>query len=263
MNKIQSRERRASECNTLAVDRRVDEHAGTVENWSGPGLSDDPSRLEPSIPVRPVIEPQEWKFQQIGSAHYPVAAAGKPGAAHRKQPLGAKPLHLQLRPSAIAVANGEVDILARKVDALVARGNAEVDSRMALGEPAKPTDEPLRREIRRHADGEHTGLLPLRQTLSTERDLVERVANDCEILAARLGDDEPLALAIKKLKPELGLERFDLLAHGARRHEQLLSSAREALTTRHGLKSLDGIERREAARHPPFYQKSSRRRNSQ
>ena len=54
------------------------------------------------------------------------------------------------------MANGEVDIFAREVDALVARGHAEVDLRMALGEPAKPTDEPLRREIRRDADGEHT-----------------------------------------------------------------------------------------------------------
>ena len=113
---------------------------------------------------------------------------------------------------------------------------------MALGEPAKPTDEPLRREIRRDADGEHAGALPLRQTFGAERYLIERVADYGEILAARFGDDEPLALAIEELESEFDLQCLDLLAHGARRHEQLFSSAREALATRHGLESLDGIE---------------------
>jgi hypothetical protein len=73
----------------------------------------------------------------IGSAR---ATADKLGVAHRKQLLDAKPLHLQFGPSSIVMANGEVDILAREVDALVTRGHA-VDLRMALGEPAKPTDE--------------------------------------------------------------------------------------------------------------------------
>ena len=150
------------------------------------------------------------------------------------------------------MANGEVDIFAREVDALVARGHAEVDLRMALGEPAEPTDEPFCREIRRDADREHTGALPLRQALGAERDLVERVADHGEILAARLGDDEPLALAIEELEPELRLERLYLLAHGARRHEQLFGGSREAFATRRSLKSLDGVERREAAGHPSF-----------
>jgi hypothetical protein len=74
----------------------------------------------------------------IGSAR---ATADKLGAAHRRQLLGAQPRHLRFGPSSIAVANGEVDILAREVDALVTRGHSEVDLRMALGEPAKPTDE--------------------------------------------------------------------------------------------------------------------------
>jgi len=49
--------------------------------------------------------------------------------------------------------------------------------------------------------------------------LIERVADYGEILAARFGDDEPLALAIKELKPELGFERLHLLAYRSRRHE--------------------------------------------
>src|SRR5215471_17015112 len=158
-------------------------------------------------------------------AHHPFAATDKLGTAHRKQLLGAKPPHLKFRPSPIAVANGEVDIFAREVDALVARGHAEVDLWMALGEPAKPTDEPLRREIRRDADGEHAGALPLRQTFGAERYLIERVADYGEILAARFGDDEPLALAIKELEPELGFERLHLLAYRSRCHEQLRKKA--------------------------------------
>ena len=102
------------------------------------------------------------------------------------------------------MANGKIDILARKVDALVARGHSEVDFRMALGEPAKPTDEPLRREIRRDADSEHTRALPLRQALCAGANLVERVADYREVFAACGGEDKPLALAIKELEPELG-----------------------------------------------------------
>ena len=93
--------------------------------------------------------------------------------------------------------------------------------------------------------------------------LIERVADYGEILAARFGDDEPLALAIKELEPELGFERLHLLAHRSRRHEQLFGGAREALATRRSLEGLDGVERRQAARHPPFYQKSSGPRDPQ
>ena len=56
--------------------------------------------------------------------------------------------------------------------------------------------------------------------------LIERVADYAEILTARFGDDEPLALAIKKLQPEFGFERLHLLAHRSRRHEQLFGGAR-------------------------------------
>jgi hypothetical protein len=120
---------------------------------------------KPSAPIRPVLKPQQWKFQrsahprdrrradpcdlagatklQIGRAHYTVAAADKFGAAHRKQLLRTKPLHLQLKPSPIAVANGEVDILAREIDTRVSCRHPEIDLRMCLGEAPEAIDEPL------------------------------------------------------------------------------------------------------------------------
>src|SRR5262249_55232123 len=53
-------------------------------------------------------------------------------AAHRKQLFAAQPRHVQSRPVAVAVADGEIDILAREIDVMHGRGNPQVNRRMRL-----------------------------------------------------------------------------------------------------------------------------------
>src|SRR5713101_5392398 len=110
-------------------------------------------------------------------------------------------------------------------------------------------DEPLRREVRRSADGEHAAALALQQPLRSSRDAVESIAYDTEIGAARFGDDEALAFTIEKFQSKLGLECFHLMADGTLGDAELLSSAREALVARRRLKSLECVEWRQPARH--------------
>ena len=93
------------------------------------------------------------------------------------------------------------------------------------------------------------GALTLDQTLGADRDPVECIAQNDEIFATGLGDDEPLALAIEKLDPELCLQRFDLVAHRSLRDTQLLGRTREALMPGRGLEGLERIQRRKAAKH--------------
>ena len=97
----------------------------------------------------------------------------------------------------------------------------------------------------------------MRQTFGAERYLIERIADYGEILAARFGDDEPLALATKELEPELGFERFTcwLTAPGVTNSS---SAARVKLLLRAAAsKALTALSegRRRGIR--LFYQKSS------
>ncbi len=123
------------------------------------------------------------------------------------------------------MTHGEVHIFPREIDALVVRRYAEIDLGTEFGEPAQTIDKPLRREIRRDADGQKAGALPPQETLGTERDLVERLADHREILAASLGDHESLALAIEQFEPKFGFKCPDLLADRTWGYEQFLGGA--------------------------------------
>src|ERR1051326_2767143 len=100
---------------------------------------------------------------------------------------------------------------------------------MFSGNPARAIDQPFGGEVGRGADGEHAAALTLQQPLGAERDPVECVADNGEIIAARLGDDQPLPLAGEQLEPEGFLERFDLLADSALCDVQLFGGAGETL----------------------------------
>src|SRR5205807_9223616 len=78
---------------------------------------------------------------------------------------------------------------------------------------------------------------------------VEGVAHDAKIGAAGLGDHQSLALAIEKLQPEFGLERFHLMADGPLRNKKLLGGAREALMPSGSLEGFQCVKRWHPARH--------------
>src|SRR5205807_4717799 len=128
----------------------------------------------------------------------------------------------------LAVAYGEIDVLAGEVDVMGLGADSEVNLGVDFGEAAEPMNEPLRGEIRRDADGKRANALPLQQPFGSVGDTVEGIAHDAKIGAAGLGDHQPLALAIEQLQPKLRLQRFHLMADGALRDEKLLGGAREA-----------------------------------
>ena len=103
------------------------------------------------------------------------------------------------RPVALAMAHGEIDLLACEIDMMQRRRNPQVDPRMRLGKMAEPMHQPFGGKIGRGADRQHAGVLPLQQPLGADRDAVERVADDGEIVAAGLGDDQALTLAVEQL----------------------------------------------------------------
>ena len=170
-------------------------------------------------------------------------------AAHGEQLLGAQADDIEAGPIAVAMTHGKVHVLAREVDVMQGRRHAQIDGRVVLGKAAQAVDEPFGRKVRRRADGEDARALPLEQTLGADRDAVESVAQHGEVLAARLRDDEALALAIEELDAQLELQGLHLVAHRALRHAQLLGRAREALVAGRGLESLERIEGRKAAEH--------------
>ena len=66
------------------------------------------------------------------------------------------------------------------------------------------------------------------------------------MLAQRRQHDAAARLAQEERPPEPGLERFYLLADGARRHGDLVAGLLEIQMARCGLEGAQGIERRQA-----------------
>ena len=85
---------------------------------------------------------------EIGELPQSVAASNQLRTADRKQLLGAKTGGVRARSISIAVANGEIDILAREVNVVGLSADPEIDFGMDLGEAAEPLNKPLRRKVR-------------------------------------------------------------------------------------------------------------------
>jgi hypothetical protein len=90
------------------------------------------------------------KLEHIGRFCEPMAMASgeQLGAAHRKQVLRAEPRHIKTLPVAVAMAHGEVDVLAREIDVMQCRGYAQVHAGILLGKPAETVDQPLGGKVR-------------------------------------------------------------------------------------------------------------------
>ena len=113
----------------------------------------------------------------------------------------------------------------------------------------EPMHQPLRGEIRRSADRQNAGVLTLQKPLGADRNAVQSIAHDGEIVAAGFGDDQALAFAVEQFYRKPRLQRLDLVAHRALRHAKLFGGARKTLVPRGGFEGLQGIERRQAWAH--------------
>ena len=188
-------------------------------------------------------------FQQVRRLGDAVTPGHQLGTADREKLLGAKADGVEPAPIAVAVPDRNVDLLPDEIDMMHRRGDPQIDAGMGLAKPAEPIDQPFGGKIRRRADGQNAGVLALQDALGARGDPVERVADDVEIFAAGIGDNQPLALAIEKLDAERGLQRLDLMADGALGDTQLFSRSREAFASRRSLESLQGVQRWQLAGH--------------
>ncbi len=259
VDQVPGRERRAGERDTLAVDRGVDRHAGAVQDGSVRDLCiGDARRLQPARPVRPAVDVDQRKLENIGRLAQPSSPGQQLWTAHREQLLRAELDRVEARPVAVAMADREIDFLARKIDMMQRCRNAQVDAGVRFGKMPEPVHQPFGGEVRRRADRQNTGILPLEQPFGAERDPVERIADDGQIVAARLGDDKALAFAVEQLDAKLGFERLDLMADRALRDVKLVGRARETLMPGGGLEGLQGIERWQARAHRTDFMRKTR-----
>ena len=142
--------RGAGERDALAVDSRVYDHAGAVQDRSvGEFGIDHASGLEPFRPVLSVIKMQQRKFQHIGRLAHPLV---KFRTADREQLLGAQADNIMPCPVAIAMPHGKIDVLPSEVDVMHGCGNPEIDVRMHLCKPAKAVHQPLCGKVWRRTD---------------------------------------------------------------------------------------------------------------
>src|SRR5260370_26970344 len=79
-------ERRASERHALAVDRRIDRHAGLIENGAAGGVDvANVGKVEPLAPPLPVVDVQKRETVEIGGRAQAAAAGDNGGTAHWKK----------------------------------------------------------------------------------------------------------------------------------------------------------------------------------
>ena len=138
-NQVPGRERRTSERHALAVDRRIDRHAGLIENGAAGGVDvANVGKVEPLAPPLPVVDVQKRESVEIGGRAQAVAAVDKLGTADWKELLRAETGHVQAGVGAVAVANGQIDVLACEVDVMQRRADPQINLGVGLGEAAPP-----------------------------------------------------------------------------------------------------------------------------
>jgi len=98
-----------------------------------------------------------------------------------------------------------VHLLTREVDMLHGCADAQIDCWMVIRKLTKPMHEPFCSKVRRGADCQNARGLALNEATGAKGKSIECVANHGKILAAGLGNDEPLAFSIEELDPKCQL----------------------------------------------------------
>jgi hypothetical protein len=123
---------------------------------------------------------------------------------------------------------------------------------VSFGKSAEPIDQPFGGKIRRRADGQNPGVLALQNAFGAGRNTVECIADNVQIFAAGISNDQPLPFAIEKLDAKRGLQRLDLMANSSLGDAKLFSRSREAFASRRGLERLERIQWWQLAGHGPL-----------
>jgi hypothetical protein len=152
--------------------------------------------------------------------------------------LRIKALHIESRAVPVAMSDRDIDIVAREINIVRRRRNAQIHFRMLLGKAAQAVNQPFRGKVGRSADGQNAALLTLQQPFGADSDLVQRITDDRQVIAASFGEDQPLPFVDEELERKCIFERFHVMADGALRDVQLLGGAREAFAPGGSLESL-------------------------
>ena len=140
-------------------------------------------------------------------------------------------------------ADGAVDILAREVDALLARRHAHLDLGMLGLEAMQARHQPSQREGRDEADVQRAGVGLAADPLQRVGHAIERIAQVGQQRLAFAGDFQPARPAHEQGDTELLLEGLHLMADGRLRDVKLLGGMRETGVTGSGLEGAQGVER--------------------
>ena len=161
------------------------------------------------------------------------------GTRDREQ-LERKQAHrFRLRIDAAALANREVERIAREVGQRRAGVDAHFDLRFPRGEQRQPRHQPARTERRHHGDLHDAPAGP--HALRRERDGAQ-VPRDLRVpRSARLGERKATALALRERDAEMGFEHAQLLAHGRGRHRQFVGGRAHRAQPRDGVEGTNGV----------------------
>jgi hypothetical protein len=125
---------------------------------------------------------QERQVRQFTRRKRPAPDRDKRWPAHGKQMFGAEPESFQALPIPVAMPDRDVHVFAGEIDMVHVGGNPERNLGMFMRKPSKPVHQKLGGEIRRDADRQRAGALPLAQQVGAERDAVQRVGHNAEIM---------------------------------------------------------------------------------
>src|SRR5262249_29809384 len=127
--------------------------------------------------------------------------------------------------------------------------DAKIDTGMRLGKMAEPMHQPLGRKVGRRADGQDACILALKQALGADRNAVQSVAHDVEIIATGLRDNQALAFSIEQLDSKPFFKSLHLLTYRTLRDAELFSSPRKALVPGGSLERSQIVQCRQTRAH--------------
>ena len=192
---------------------------------------------------------QQRKLQNVCRAPDAALAAKKGRAAYREELLWAEIDRVEARPGASTMTDREIDLFTRKVDVVHRCREVQLYFGVCRGKPSETVNQPFGGEVGRGTDGERASTLTLSQLLGSKRDPVEGIAYHSKIVAAGVGDDEAVALAVEEPDAKLSLQRFHLVADRSLSDTQLLRGAREALMPSRCVKESERVKRRKRTAH--------------
>ena len=155
---------------------------------------------------------------------------------------------MQARCLSVAMADRQIDILAREIHVVQRGAHPQIDVWMRFSEAAQAMDKPFGSKLGDVLTVSAPAFWRCNNR-SVPLAMYECVAHDAQIGETGFCDDQPLALAIEELEAQLRFKCLHLVAHGALRDAQLLGRSCEAFMARRSLEGLEGVQRWQAPRH--------------